>query len=407
MRVYRNKYKARVETRSDLLTLLSEASEIEHSLACSYLYTAFSLKDKADENLLWEQLHLVKKWAGQLYFVAAEEMLHLAQVWNLTSAIGGIPYYSRPNFPVHVKYYHFDLPITLKPFTEEAIKLFKMYELPRNLSEEEYIRNTFPVSFEDGYSYKTVGELYQMIYEGIECIPEKELFIADPKLQVGTDLIDFPDIIKVHNRASALQAVKLIIEQGEGTLADEKNSHFYIFSQIQEELQKEILNDKNFKPARNIITNPVVYNKSYPIPPDANLLSNPVAIEVSDYFDDLYLLMIQALQYVFISDNKHKAAPFAKFAIHLMPSVLKPLGEILNLIPAGDEYKGLYSGPSFTMNRHISYPQNPEVTKQVFDERLFSLRERGEQLLSKYKLPEEFKSIFMNLTKISPAYQTV
>ncbi len=37
-----------IGSREQLFHLLAEASEIEHTLMCSYLYAAFSLKDKSD-----------------------------------------------------------------------------------------------------------------------------------------------------------------------------------------------------------------------------------------------------------------------------------------------------------------------------------------------------------------------
>jgi hypothetical protein len=86
--------------RSALLSLLTEACELEHALACTYLYAAFTLKQDLNEGGLdWRQLQKVRFWAAQLYFIASQEMLHLAQVWNLQAAIGGTPYYLRPNFP--------------------------------------------------------------------------------------------------------------------------------------------------------------------------------------------------------------------------------------------------------------------------------------------------------------------
>ena len=38
-----------ISTRSDLLSLLSEAAELEHGIACSYLYAGFSLKRDISE----------------------------------------------------------------------------------------------------------------------------------------------------------------------------------------------------------------------------------------------------------------------------------------------------------------------------------------------------------------------
>ena len=89
-------HKCEKESRSDLLSLLSQACEFEHALACSYLYTSFSLKQEISEGIDWRQQQLVRRWAADIFAVAAEEMLHFAQVWNIMAAIGGNPYYWRP-----------------------------------------------------------------------------------------------------------------------------------------------------------------------------------------------------------------------------------------------------------------------------------------------------------------------
>jgi Ferritin-like len=40
-----------VESREELVYLLGEACELEHSLMCEYLYAQFSLKRATDESL--------------------------------------------------------------------------------------------------------------------------------------------------------------------------------------------------------------------------------------------------------------------------------------------------------------------------------------------------------------------
>jgi hypothetical protein len=41
----------KVSLREELVFILNQAAELEHSLACSYLFTAFSLKNAPDERL--------------------------------------------------------------------------------------------------------------------------------------------------------------------------------------------------------------------------------------------------------------------------------------------------------------------------------------------------------------------
>src|SRR5260221_8357430 len=92
---------APVTTREELFFLLARASELEHGLACIYLFAAYSLKNDASEGGMTEaQAEMVRGWRQHLAAVAIEEMLHLAQVSNLLTAIGGAPNFKRTNFPM-------------------------------------------------------------------------------------------------------------------------------------------------------------------------------------------------------------------------------------------------------------------------------------------------------------------
>lgn len=84
-------------SREQLFHLLAEAAEIEHCLMCSYLYAAFSLKRDAS-GFTTRQADAVARWRDAIMGVAIEEMGHLLILANLTTAIGGQPHFSRPNF---------------------------------------------------------------------------------------------------------------------------------------------------------------------------------------------------------------------------------------------------------------------------------------------------------------------
>ncbi|MGI8552046.1 MAG: hypothetical protein ACR2PL_14865 [Dehalococcoidia bacterium] len=60
-----------IETRTELAFLLSEASALEHALACSYLFASFSLKNDAGEGLAPNQLVAVSRWKGVIEGIAA------------------------------------------------------------------------------------------------------------------------------------------------------------------------------------------------------------------------------------------------------------------------------------------------------------------------------------------------
>lgn len=400
------KYKNEVSSRSDLLTLLSEACELEHGLACSYMYTAFSLKQEVSEGVSEKQIHYVKKWASQIFFIASQEMLHLAQVWNLLSAIGGTPYYFRPNFPQESKYYPFNLPLKLEPFGLSSLKRFILYEYPSHLSEKEYINYNFGFTSEDDYSYKTIGELYKIIYEGIDKLDENTLFIGDKNLQIDKGLIDFQDIITVTNKHSAKAAIDLITEQGEGTNVDHKDCHYGMFLNIEEELKKLLDGDLNFQPSRDTLINPRVFDRGNFSAGDSELIINIDTREVADIFDDIYNLMLRSLQLLFqvgyIDSDFSKQ--LASFSINLMVRIIKPLGELLSLLPAYNDPYYTKAGPVFSLTKHIPLSINKKISKIVIRERFESLIVRTECIRKKIS-NDKFESIIKSMKQLLHAIE--
>src|SRR5215475_14058764 len=99
-----------VTTREELIYLLSRAAELEHGLACIYLFAAYSLKSDASEGgMTNEQAEMVRGWRRFLAWVAVEEMGHLAHVSNLLTAIGGAPHFRRANLPLPPSEYPFGI----------------------------------------------------------------------------------------------------------------------------------------------------------------------------------------------------------------------------------------------------------------------------------------------------------
>src|SRR6202044_3506880 len=94
-----------IEHREALIYMLCQAAELEHGIMCQYLFAAFSLKESQDEGLTPDELAAVVRWQRQILSVAAGEMLHLALVHNLLSAIGMAPHLSRPNLPAPAGHY--------------------------------------------------------------------------------------------------------------------------------------------------------------------------------------------------------------------------------------------------------------------------------------------------------------
>src|SRR5215470_16284046 len=110
-----------IEHREALIYMLCQAAELEHGIMCQYLFAAFSLKQRADEGLAPEQLEAVTRWRRTVAHVATDEMLHLALVQNVLSAIGAAPHLTRPNLPAPAHHYPAGVNLALVPFGEAAL----------------------------------------------------------------------------------------------------------------------------------------------------------------------------------------------------------------------------------------------------------------------------------------------
>ncbi|MDO3626116.1 ferritin-like domain-containing protein [Mucilaginibacter sp. BT774] len=392
--------------RSEIISLLSEACELEHGLACSYLYAAFSIKQSASEgDITWDQLQYARRWAGQLYFIASQEMFHLSQAWNLLTALGGTPYYGRPNFPQSHRYYPIDLPLVLEPFGERALKRFIFYELPEHVSDVEFLVKEFHIPKERIQKAFTVGKLYESILNGIKQIPESKLFIGDPALQVGPEVCHFNEIVKVTNRETALRAIHTITEQGEGTKTDQLDCHYGLYLEIEREYRNMRIaateKGLKFEPARKVIENPMPAFYAGQILAGANVIKNDFSSHVSVLFDNIYSLMLRMLQYVFQSgplpDGLQKN--IADGSIQLMTRVLKPLGEALTLLPSGHG-NDLKCGPSFGLYRHVSFPANFRETLYLIIEALTQSADQCKVLSNNAAAPAQLLNATANLVSV-------
>ncbi|MBS1163770.1 MAG: hypothetical protein H6R03_1666 [Burkholderiaceae bacterium] len=81
-----------VQDREELIYLLCEAAEFEHTVMCSYLYAQWTLKRELAEGVTAQELAAIDRWRRSLAQVALEEMLHLSLVNNLLAAIGAAPH---------------------------------------------------------------------------------------------------------------------------------------------------------------------------------------------------------------------------------------------------------------------------------------------------------------------------
>lgn len=387
-------------SRSRLQSLLTEACELEHGLACSYLFAAFSIKqDVAEGGLNWKQLQAARLWASELYMVAAEEMLHLAQAWNILSAVGGSPYYLRPNFPQSRSYYGFDLPLTLERFGSCAIRRFISYETPAD--QLKMLARDQSDDDEPG-RYRSVGELYGLIAEQIKALPQAQLFFPGTQGEMGPDITHFPSIIPVRDTASALAAIAMITEQGEGTDCDRGDSHYAVFQRTLASLLEEKERDPGFEPARPVLDNPVPRIRGdWNSPGQVNLVIDPFASRAGDLFDDVYSLMLRLLQHAFAKGPANTMATiFCETAINAMTMVVKPLGEGLARLPSGHD-DGSHAGASFGLTRHVTLPAADNIALAVVKERADELAVVATKLASDALAPSQLVTAAANLNRLA------
>ena len=115
--------------------MLYEAAELEHTLMCTYLYAAFSLRSGEAEGLSARESVAVAGWRRAIINVAVEEMSHLAAVWNITAALGGAPRFGRGNFPLDPGNLPAGIVVKLAPFNEAVIQHFVYLERPATSNE--------------------------------------------------------------------------------------------------------------------------------------------------------------------------------------------------------------------------------------------------------------------------------
>lgn len=375
-------------TRARLLSLLSEACELEHALAGSYLYAAFSIKRNISEGIDWSEQQRNRRWASQIYHVAAQEMLHFAQAWNLLRSVGGTPYYARPNYPLPARFYPLNVALVLRRFDLDTLERFMYYESPAHNTGQGGSSAVPPQSLwpiDESFPYTSVGELYDEIRLTIEQLDEEELFVGGAASQADERLVDFFDIVVVNSRDSAVAAIDRITLQGEGTTEDREDSHYGVFKAMKSDLERS----GSSIPARPVADNPYVRRRRDQIPAAVvaasgtvrtTEVSDPLSILALDLFDDAYVAMLQALAYVF--NNVGLEEPLlpimAQSSLELMTTVLKPLGEAICQLPSGKP--GINAGPTFAMSRHSHLPASGAVAAVVYGERLAELASHADKL---------------------------
>jgi CDGSH-type Zn-finger protein/uncharacterized Fe-S cluster protein YjdI len=356
-----------VHNREQLITLLTEAAEIEHGLMCCYLYAAFSLKTGDDSGLAPAQLEATRRWRGIILDVAIEEMLHLGLVANLMTAIGTTPHFSRPNFPVAPGYHPAGVVVELAPFSKETIDHFVLLEPPEGLDLPDgagfgpgrpYERATRPdVLVPSAQDFLTVGYLYRAIENGFGRLAselgEAQLFIGQADAQITPAIGRFNKLVAVTNLKTACAAVEAIVEQGEGSPGHVEDSHYVKFCGVRDELAILSTADPGFVPAWPVARNPVM--RKPPTPEGKVHVDAPETAPLLDLGNAMYGLMLRCLMGAFGQPAASQSLRRSLYdaAIDLMHTIV-PLAEQLARLPATTHSPTPNAGLTFTLPRSIT-----------------------------------------------------
>ncbi|KQW66974.1 hypothetical protein ASE17_19880 [Phenylobacterium sp. Root77] len=380
--------------RGQLFHLLAEASEIEHTLMCSYLFAAFSLRTGAEGGLEGEQAAAVERWRGVILSVAIDEMVHLLLVANLSIAIGGRPHFGRPNFPVEAGYFPSDVVVKLTPFSPKTLDHFIFLERPRGLHledgegfepEAEYVREAGdPRLMPSHQDYATVGHLYEALRANLlRCcahLGEEQLFIGPVSAQVGAADFDLESVNTIANLGEALRAIDTIVEQGEGSPSDREGSHYQRFIVVRQEHQALMEADPTFEPSWPVTESPVMWRP--PAGDEMAYIDGRDAAPVLDLGNAVYGLLLQLVVQAFGRTGEGAGAAQRRLmaaAIDLMHVLARVAGALVRL-PAGLEHEGRHAGLSFTMLRAVEPFFTGEAEDVLILERLAELRSGAERL---------------------------
>jgi CDGSH-type Zn-finger protein/truncated hemoglobin YjbI len=351
-----------IEHREALYYMLCQAAELEHGIMCQYLYAAFSLKQSEAEGLSSAEAEAVQRWRKRISHVATQEMLHLALVQNLLSAIGGAPHLSRPNFPHPATQYPAGVHLALLPFGEPALQHFMFLERPEGMDLDDaegmaaFGRATPAMQPGEivprSQDFKTVGHLYRSIEAGIAHLADKfgerRLFVGPPRAQATQQYFSWPELIVVTDTASAQRAIDEILEQGEGNRGPWKDSHFGQFVEILDEYLQLREANPAFQPARPVVTvNVRPSERDTGVP----LATDPLTRQVMDLFNVSYEVLLLMLQRFFAHTEETDAQlqALADATVNLMFQAIKPIGDLVTTLPAGPDYPARTAGPSFEL----------------------------------------------------------
>ncbi|MFF4403479.1 ferritin-like domain-containing protein [Streptoverticillium reticulum] len=288
---------------ADLHLFLQAALTLEHLTIPPYLTAMYTLRPGTNRPAFYA-----------VRAVVLEEMLHMTLVANLLNAVGGRPLVANSRFvtgyPARLPYSRDRFPVALRHFGVTALETFLRIEHPAYVAEPPGHPS---VAGDEGWT--SVGQFYATIREGLVRLArasgECALFTGDPARQVGPR--DFynsgGEVFPVTDLASALKAVEVITDQGEGVSRTIFNTDDRFFGEVREPAHyfrfNEILQQRTYGPQDTPASGPsgpameVSWADAYPVDPEAKVRHYPegsAVREAAERFNSVYARLLWVLE---------------------------------------------------------------------------------------------------------------
>lgn len=342
------------EARQELQSKLQKAVELEFCTLPPYLTALWSIKP--GKNI---------PAAVVVRSVLMEEMLHLTLAANVLTAVGGAAQLGEKNIPSYPLVLDFKgkrfkdriLDIDLAPLSETGVQVFMQIELPAGFAPTA-AKASPPNVVVSGL---TIGQFYQGIERDLKELcsrfGEKEVFSGDPSRQVSVEYYwrGGGRPVEVRELATALEALKVITEQGEGadhSLFDGDSHYFGQPEQVAHYFRfKEIYCARKFAKTDKIHDEPsgdplpVNYGDVFPLKVNcrgSDYQAAPELRTLNNRFNSTYSLMLSQLTEGFTGNQE-------VFYTAIMNGMrnLTAIAEEMVQLPIPGHPQGRHAAPSF------------------------------------------------------------
>lgn len=409
-----------IQTLQSLASHLHVAGQVELSTIPLYLYSAYSIRTRGYSQ--WSPpLGALRTLIG----VSIEEMLHLALVRNLMIGIGWgdqIRFYDpkfMPKYPSNMLNRKEPLCLQLRRLSKAHVQTFIDLEKPDRVTSEDLLLTAMKdVDPKLVGQYTSLGAFYRKIEEGFRYLDKAnkikwgEAGVDKQYLRGFWNQFGAGKPIQVNSLETALKALKIIIDQGEGSAEDRKTvprrpdqptpgqdelTHYWKFVRIKKGIEGigagNGEKDFDFDIDSPHATWPVVDN-----PKVEDYRDNPRVLALMNLFNAAYCYMLCILDELFrnsvkdvrkvtVADTNRAELHSRRYGLErngiaAMQGVLYPIADLMVRTPIDadkDPRTGPNIGPSFEYHTFdkTRFGSPKDELEHLCDETIYHFPELG------------------------------